>query len=1158
LQYWDEIRLKARHFRQIVIEHSGGDASAEALLNSAESLTNIPREGVPTDDPLLFGAYAVLRLRVIWYDRGRERWQQLFDQLHEYAHFWLGDEECICGESDLNWETLEESVPLGAARVAGYGPHERRELTANLFARELLLPSDSLREQFMAGKSAEQIATEVGMPTPMVFHQLTRALLGPEVKEPEAAVERPNSNDLELDPSQREAAFASGPVLVDAGPGTGKTRTLVGRAAYLLSQPSTKSSQILALTFSNKAAEEMYARVISAVSSDASEMWVGTFHAFGLELVHKYYDRLKISAKPKIIDPLEARLLLEQSLGSLDLNYYRSLRNPSANIPAMLDAISRAKDELVGPRLYSRLATKEFRNAPVGSKGEAQREKALRALEVAHVYARYQALLKQNDYLDYGDLLFLAGRLLKRNRGVRDALRERFKYVLVDEYQDVNTASRLLLRHLVEPDGHGLWVVGDLRQAIYRFFGAAPTNMKRLTTKDYPHARTIQLKVNYRSQAPIVRTFESCASRMITTRGRHAEAWEVARTEQNTEAIRYKEVGTQDLEAEAIAEQIKEDSERAIPDDRGRLVSYRNQAVLCRTHKALARVSAVLERKGIPVLYFGNFLERPEICDMLSLIELAAEADGRALHRVARLPEYGISHKDFQALITWAHKHQVYFPEALSRAAEVEGISADGLLKFTLLADHYSDFTYGTNTWNLIANYLFVKSDYLRELIRQESVQALQKRLAIYQFMQLAYALRDRFVGQQNDQKRLFLDYVRRLRTTGEEKSLRQTPAWADDIDAVRMLTIHASKGLEFSVVHIANLSQSQFPRPDRGDKDVPCPPPMGMLSDEMVGWHEEEEQCLFFVALSRARDALRLYRALRYGKDRYDRRESPLMLLLGGKRPTAERLQPAILPHEPAANIVLPVLVKPRLTERETVDYLRCSLEYHYRYDLNIRDTRRDTPYGQAYLCVNAVWRRVENILDAGESIDRELVTRLLAEVWEDGPIGHPYEAYYRRDAELMVHRPLEYLPGAKAHMLRPQLRISLDEGEIIVRPDYLEEITQGDKKLVIAQRFRIGPPQQASPKDKFRYDLYDLALEEVYPEATRLIQVIYMSMGDPIPVEINYEAREKSLRLCRRALQGVAMKMFRARPNVDHCPHCPGCFICPSAEQLHTSMSL
>jgi ATP-dependent DNA helicase UvrD/PcrA len=1150
LQHWDEVRLKARHFRQIVLEHSKGDASAETLLNSAESITNIPREGVPSGDSLLFGAYAVLRLRVVWYDRSRERWQQLFDQLHEYAHFWLGDEECICGESDLNWETSEDSVPLGAARVEGYGPHERRELTANLFAREFLLPGDSLRAQFMAGKSAEQIAAEVGMPTPMVFHQLTRALLGPEIKEPEVRVKQRTSSDFNLDPSQREAAHAPGPVLVDAGPGTGKTRTLVGRAAYLLSQPDIDSSQILALTFSNKAAEEMYSRVISAVSSDASEMWVGTFHAFGLELVRKYYDRLGIPAKPTIIDPLEARLVLEQSLGSLDLNYYRSLRNPSANIPAMLDAISRAKDELVGPRLYSRLATREFRNAANGKKGEAQREKALRALEVAHVYARYQELLKQSGYLDYGDLLFLAVRLLKRNKDLRDTLRERFKHLLVDEYQDVNTASRLLLRQLVGPDGQGLWVVGDLRQAIYRFFGAAPTNMKRLTTKDYPHARTIQLKVNYRSQAPIVRVFESCASKMITTRARHTEAWEVARTDESLDTIRYKVAGTQDLEAEAIAEQIREDSKRALPDESGRLISYRNQAVLCRTHAALARLSIVLEKKGIPVLYFGSFLERPEISDMLSFIELAAEVDGRALHRVARLPEYDIPHKDFRTLITWAHKNQVYFPEALNHAAEVEDIPADSLPKFTLLASHYADFTYGTNAWNLLANYLFVRSDYLRELICQHSVQALQKRLAIHQFMQLAYALRDRFAEQQNDQKRLFLDYVRRLRITGEEKNLRQPPAWADDIDAVRMLTIHASKGLEFSVAHIANLSQSQFPLPDRSGKGDRCPPPAGMLSDEMRGWHEEEEQCLFFVALSRARDALRLYRALRYGKDRYDRRESALLLLLGGKRPKAERIAPAAFSHEPVVKSTLPVELKPRLTERETVDYLRCSLEYHYRYDLNIRDTRRDTPYGQTYLCVNAVWRRVENIIDAGGSIDRELVTRLLNETWGDGPIDHPYEGYYRRDAELMVHRPLDYSPGAKARMLRPQLRISLDEGEILVRPDYLEEVTNANQTLVIAQRFRIGPPQQLSPRDKFRYDLYDLALEEAYPEAARLIQVVYMSTGEPIPVEIDPEARRKSLNLCKQALKGVARKVFRARPKADHCPHCPGCFICPSAE--------
>jgi superfamily I DNA/RNA helicase len=1148
LQHWDEVRLKARHCRRVALEQSKGDVTAEALLSAASSVTGLHREELPAGDSLLFGAHAVLRWRVVWYNRDRDRWQQLFDQAHEYGHFWLGDEGCICGESDLNWEASEDSVPIGEARVEGYGPHQRRELKANVFAREFLLPGDYLLAQFIAGKSADDIALEVGLPAGMVFHQMTRAVLGPELREPNARASQAPLSDADLDPSQQEAAHAMGPILVDAGPGTGKTRTLVGRVAHLIDEAHAPSSSILALTYSNKAAEEMYSRVTSAISTDASQMWVGTFHAFGLELVRTYYDQLQISSKPTIVDSLEAQLMLEHSLASLELNNYRSLRDPSANIRHILKAISRAKDELVGPRLYARLAQNELRSAKAGEAGEAQRRKAVRALEIAHVYSRYQDLLAENDFLDYGDLLLLAVRLLKRHKEIRDTLREKYRHVLVDEYQDVNTASRLLLRQLVGSTGEGLWVVGDLRQAIYRFRGAAPTNMRLLTEKDYPHARTIQLKVNYRSQLSIVRAFGLCASRMKATRGRRTEDWDVSRSGSSTGTIQFREADTQEDEAAEVAEQIKEICNYQLDQQSDVKVSYRNQAVLCRTHPALARLGAALESKGIPVLYFGNFLERPEIRDLLSLVELAAEVDGRALHRIASLPEYDIPYKDVRAFVTWAQKNSARFPEALQQVNEAEGISVEGAQKLSRLAKHYSSFGYGTNTWNLLVQYLFVESNYLRQLAKDDSVQSMQKRLAIYQFLQLAYALRDRFTDEQNDQKRLFLDYIRRLKLTGEDKPLRQTPAWADELDAVRMLTIHAAKGLEFSAVHIPNLSKGQFPRPDWSGRDK-CPPPAGMLGDEMLNWHDEEEQCLFFVALSRARDTLRLYRARRYSDLRWECRESPLLWLIKGARPNTEPRRATVIPARKIVATAIELAdLMPSLSERQLIAYLKCPLEYHYRYDLNISDSRRDSPYGHTYLCVNAVWRRVDNILAAGGSVDRDTINNMLDKEWEkNGPAEHPYEALYRRDADLMVHHPLDYSSPAQVRMLRPQLKISLEEGEISVRPDYIQETNQGGKTYVIAQLLRIGPPQKVSKEDEFRFDLYDLALADAYSEAERLIQVVYMSGKEPINIETGRDT-EKSLELCARALRGVARGDFVLRPKDDRCPQCPGYFFCPS----------
>lgn len=174
------------------------------------------------------------------------------------------------------------------------------------------------------------------------------------------------------------------------------------------------------------------------------------------------------------------------------------------------------------------------------------------------------------------------------------------------------------------------------------------------------------------------------------------------------------------------------------------------------------------------------------------------------------------------------------------------------------------------------------------------------------------------------------------------------------------------------------------------------------------------------------------------------------------------------------------------------------------------------------------------------------------MAKEWaEQGPVGHPYEHLYRRDADLMVHYSVDYSSSLRAKMLRPRLKISLEEGEIWVRPDYVQEISQGSETLVIARRLRIGPPREDNKEDKFWYALYDLALAEAYPEARHVIQVAYMSAGEPANIDRDHDA-QKTLKWCAWALRGVARKEFAARPKDDHCPHCPGYFLCPSCARI------
>lgn len=1144
MNHWDSIRLQARERHEAALVITGGDASAEALLFAAEKMTGIERQGLCAGHPLLYKAVAILHADFIWFNKDVDEWQRQFNQAHEYAHYWRHGEGSLCGEADIDAEASEDAITLGAQRVDGYGPHERRELEANVFAREFLLPGDKLRAQYLAGESAEDISAKTGMPVYMVIHQLTRALLGIELVSVDSipTAETASAPAIELDPSQREAAragekeFARGerepPILVDAGPGTGKTRTLVTRIAHLLTERHISPSQILALTYSNKAAEEMYARVRATAAQDASHVWMGTFHKFGLDLVRKYHRKLGIPPKPTIIDPVDAQLLLEQSLARLDLRHYRSLRRPTAHLRHILSTISRAKDELCSPTEYEEYATKEKASA----RDDKGRKEAEKKIEVARVYAVYQELLAERGYLDYGDLLMHAVRLLQEQRDVREKLQTQYRHILVDEYQDVNTASRELLK-ILAGDGGGLWVVGDLRQAIYRFRGAAPINMRLYATEDFPDAKIIQLNTNYRSQRPIVEIFTECARGMRATGGRTTEEWKVNRAENKGE-VRFRSSANEVAEAEELVEEV----ERLRTDG----VEYRDQAVLCRRHEDLALIGDALERAGLPVLYLGNFFERPEVRDLLSLIALAAESDGRALFRVANFGEYKFSFTDAQALIGHAFEHKSYFPEALKQTDKVEGVSGEGKRKLGLLAAHFANFNFGTTAWSLLAQYLFVKSDYLRGLVSDGSVQGQQKRLAIYQFLLLAYQLRDRFSDEKDDQKKHFLDYVRRLKLNNEEKQLRQTPAWADDINAVRMLTIHAAKGLEFSAVHLPTLSERKFPMSNFPQR---CQPPVGMLSDEMLDWHDEEEECLFFVGLSRARDSLCLYRARQY--DRKEADPSSLLRLVRAKLPRVMVKPPVrpALPMKRAEPIVLPRVPR-EFTERELATYIECPLEYYYRHVLKISNTRPDSPIGQTYLCVHEVWRLIDKEIAAGQELGGEFVAMSIEKLWEEhGPSGHAYEEDYRAEAEAMIYRTLHRRTAADDRIVRPEWKVALESGIVVVKPDYIEFVDGGSSIELMVGHLHLGNAPERGPTDDF-YALYDMAATQTYPESRHRIQATYMTSDETMDVHVSYNYRKASLQKYDKAIRGILQGEFAARPNSKRCPYCSSYFICPSVD--------
>lgn len=1134
MDHWEHIRSLARAQRARLLAATPGEEAAQTLLKAAAHSTGIQAEPLPAGDSLLDGGEAVLdrECNIIWFNADIEPELAQFFIAHEYAHHWLHDIYAICGQFDV--DALSGEVPISSATqlVEGYSPEERREREANVYAREFLLPTDLLRQWYLSDSlTIAEIAARMGVLEGMVLHQLVRLLLGP-VQSDTPQAERPGS--LLLDASQQEAAHVErGPLLLEAGPGTGKTRALIGRMVFLLKQ-GIDPSAILALTFSNKAAEEMRTRLGEIAPEAAPRIWIGTFHAFGLELLRRFGTRLGLPSRPQVLEPMDAFFVLERLLPSFHLDHYQDINEPTRYLHDLLDAISRAKDELVGPAEYLALARQMANNAT----NHQEQEAAEKALEVSRVYAYYQEYLEHQHLLDFGDLIFQSVILLRSFADINKSVREMYRHVLVDEYQDVNRASGLLLREIAG-SGEGLWVVGDIRQAIYRFRGAAPANM-HLFDKDFPGAQTRSLRRNYRSQPAIVAVFTTLASQMQATEGTAFVPWEVERSDSDGNVVRL-------VAEEARAEGV------AIADEITRLravgMAYQDQAVLCRSHAALARVAPYLEAAGIPVLYLGNVFERTEVRDLLALLSLACEGDGRGLVRVARFREYQIPLGDVQALLSLARERDIPFPRALALAQDAPSLSQQGKHGLALLEQHLAGISYGTNAWGMLTSYLFVRSQYLHPLLSDTSLAAQQQQLGIFQLLQFAYDQGPKTSANSIDPKRAFLQYVRHMEIFGEDRQLRQFPAPIMHLDAVRLLTVHASKGLEFAAVYLPGLNQGTFPARRQWH---PCPPPIGMLAHSEQNEHDEEEECLFFVALSRARDVLWLSHLQRIG----GRNGTPSLFLMKLERALPASVNQQAHCDEEHENTASPP-VNPfpdtfAAFDAEALDhYLYCPRQYYYRSVLGLRGRSMDSGSVQARHCVNDVlsWLQDERVRG---HLAREEEARLhLAALWEKkGPRDHPHETMYWEQAVVLVSRAVNRVSSA-VHARAPEVwEVPLAHGRVRLTPDIVEFSQAGTTSSVIVQRVCTGR-LSASERDKNIYALYHHAAEHTFPTARRTIQVISLSSDRVEEISLGQKMIATRLGRYDTAMAAILRGHFPALPHDRVCPRCPYYFICPVAEE-------
>lgn len=1046
--------------------------------------------------------------------------EKAFLVAHELGHHELGDASVTPTAFDIDMARGSEPSPTGIDRVVDYGRRQRREVQMDLFAREFLLPRPLMRKLHLEdGISASEIAERMQAPFDVVAQQLFDALLLPVI---EAETEVGTEHPLNL-AQAAAAAHRGGPYLLEAGPGTGKTQTLTARVTQLLDE-SVDPRRILVLTYSNKAAGEMAERIATKKPVDAAAMWIGTFHAFGLDLIRRFSSEFSLPNDPRMMDRVEAVELLEAEFPRLALDHYRDLYDPTRLIGDILAAISRAKDEVIGPNEYAQLAEKMRLN----SQGtEPRHTRALEAAEIARIYDVYEGLKRRRQAVDFGDLVALPVELLEARPEIAAQLQDMYDHVLVDEYQDVNRASVRLLQALC-PTGRNLWVVGDPRQSIYRFRGASPVSTSRFSSEDFPGATSARLEINYRSTEEIVSAYSSFATKM--TASATASTLESYRGSSG-KPIELRLLNDKDDQSIAIAD--------AIADMRDAGVAYKDQAVLCTGNERLGQIARDLERMDVPVLFLGSLFERGEVKDLLSVLSLLSDRRAMGLVRVGCMTDFEMTLEDVGTIIQELRDQPGEPLEWLATRRNLP-VSEQGRAALDRLAEALDGFGADASPWSTLSAFLLDRTRIAARIGQAHSIAERSQGIAIWQLLNFL-RVQPRERGQAVPR---LLDRIRRLVAIGDDRDLRQLPSAAQRLDAVRLMTIHGAKGLEFRCVHLPGLNQDTLPG---ASKAPPCLPPegviVGMTGDIKEALREgdaEERECLFYVAASRARDRLFLYAVTRRA-DGANRPLSPFLERLGGN---VARLTPTLVRSLGVAPEDKPIvldLTGPMLLRESQIAMLdknKCKRRFFYTHVLDIGGRRTESDFMRMHEAARAVVRAI--VADELDLADEAALRAAVEEACDDHGLdnGGAFAELRALAHELVT----TFVSMRGPHRPETPSPLMLDVGadQIVFGPDDLLVDDAGNR---IYRRVRTGIFREADTKD-LGVATTLLAIAEKAPGASA--EVVHLASNKVTPLTLTALVLSRRRTALQEAMDGIRAGEFPPDPKQRVCPRCPAFFVC------------
>jgi DNA helicase-2/ATP-dependent DNA helicase PcrA len=1001
---------------------------------------------------------------------------------------------------------------------------------------------------------------------------------------------------------RRAVTHGEGPLLVVAGAGTGKTQVITRRIAWLIATRRARPSEILALTFTDQAADEMQTRVDQLVPYGYTDTAISTFHAFGDRLLREFALELGLPTDLRVLSRPETVVFLRERVFDLGLDEYRPLGDPTKFLDALATLFSRAKDEDVSPEAFlanAEALAEAAAGVPEATEGDeaagrdealAMAEEARRRLELARAYGRYQALLATHGAVDFGDQVSLALRLLRESPSAREAVQRRFKYVLVDEFQDTNRAQAELVA-LVAMRHRNVTVVGDDDQSIYKFRGAAISNILEFRER-YRAAKVVVLRRNYRSRAPILdaayrlvrhndpdrlEVRAGIAKRLVATRKGAAEP------------VRHEAFASGTEEADWIARDIA----RRIAAGAG----ARDMAVLVRANAQADPVLRSLNLEGIPWRFSGTsgLYARPEVKLMLAFLRAVADPGASAdVYALAASDLYGLGGEDLAAVVQMARRRNRSVLEVLEELGRQPGIlrlapqtrTAAGRLvadvqRFVALAHE--------RPAGEVAYAFLRETGWLGRLAAAGTVAAEEALSNLARFFDIVRAQSSLLP----DDRAIFLaPHLQTLIAAGDD------PATADidpDADAVAVMTVHKAKGLEFPVVYLPGLVSGRFPATARRE---PLSLPVELVDETLPegDYQLQEERRLFYVGMTRARDELILSHAADYGGARA-RRVSPFVLealdlpvAAGAVGAGAKTQRPldrlASLERTEAA----PAAVPRRDDEPLTLsfyaidDYLTCPLKYKFAHLLRVPlAPHHSIIYGAAlHAAVSEFHKRHAR----GEVMTEDALYAAFLAAWaSEGFLSREHEEARLasgRDA-LRRFREEQLAPGAviPAYVERDfsflldgdRVRGRFDRVDIVPRAagdgapgDGVAEAAGAPAADVVEPTLGLAPehvvitdykssdvrdPVKARQRarESLQLSIYAMAYEAMTGHLPDEVALHFLESGLVGRAAVDRKRIDKAHDAVRGAAAGIRARDFGARPDYIACGFCAYRSICPSS---------